>query len=66
MVVMGPVIIVGFAAYEVLVAKYPVIPRHMLRNKAVMAASLIGFFDFVRFLFVCLSQVYLTPFVMFP
>jgi hypothetical protein len=46
MIVVGPIIIIMFGVYEAKWAKYPIIPAHILKNKAVMAASLIGFFDF--------------------
>ena len=48
MIVLGPLIIITFAVYEIFFAKYPLIPGHMIRNKAVMCAAFIGFFDFVR------------------
>ncbi|KAG8752254.1 hypothetical protein FRC14_007194 [Serendipita sp. 396] len=60
MLVVGPVIVILFAIYEVKWAKFPVIPGHFLRNRAVFAAALIGFFDFVSFY---LTFLYLSSFL---
>ncbi|KIM27656.1 hypothetical protein M408DRAFT_16535 [Serendipita vermifera MAFF 305830] len=60
MIVMGPIIIIAFAAYEILFAKHPLIPALMINNRAVMCAAFIGFFDFVSFY---LTFLYLSSFL---
>ncbi|PVF93334.1 MFS general substrate transporter [Serendipita vermifera] len=60
MIVVGPIIIILFGVYEAKFAKFPIIPAHILKNKAVMAASLIGFFDFISFY---LTFLYLYSFI---
>jgi MFS family permease len=47
MIVVGFVIIPFIAIWEARFAKFPVIPPRFLKNRAVVGASLIGFFDFV-------------------
>ena len=49
LLVFGPLILIAFAFYEAKVAQYPIIPARFLRNRTVLAASLIGFFDFISF-----------------
>lgn len=49
MITLGPIILIGFAFYEAKFASLPFIPARFLRNRTVMAAALIGFFDFVSF-----------------
>ncbi|KAF9529935.1 drug:h+ antiporter [Crepidotus variabilis] len=60
MVVIGCLLVPTFAFYEAKVAKYPVVPGRFLRNRSVVIASLIGFFDFVSFY---ITSVYLYSFV---
>lgn len=48
MVVVGPLILIGFGMWEIKWAKYPAIPGMFLRNRALMCSSFIAFFDFVR------------------
>lgn len=49
MLVCGPVILVAFIFYEAYYAKKPVFPLRLFKNKTIIAAALIGFFDFVSF-----------------
>ena len=49
LLVFGPLILIAFAFYEAKVAQYPIIPARFLKNRTVLAASLIGFFDFISF-----------------
>jgi len=49
MLVIGPVLLIVLAFYEAKFAHYPFIPARFLRNPTVLAAALIGFFDFVSF-----------------
>ncbi len=56
MLVVGCVLLLFIAPWEAKVAKYPVLPGRFLKNKSIVGASLIGFFDFVgaQYLPVCL------------
>lgn len=38
MIVLGPIIIVVFAIYEIFWAPFPMFPRHILRNRAVFGS----------------------------
>lgn len=49
MLVIGPVLLVVLSFYEAKFAHYPFIPARFLRNPTVLAAALIGFFDFISF-----------------
>lgn len=49
MIVFGPIILIGFAFYEAKFASLPFIPARFLKNRTVIAAGLIGFFDFISF-----------------
>lgn len=49
MIVLGPIILIGFTFYEAKVASLPFIPARFLKNRTVIAAGLIGFFDFISF-----------------
>ncbi|KAG8830512.1 hypothetical protein FRC17_004763 [Serendipita sp. 399] len=60
MIVLGPLIIIAFGIYEVYWARFPIFPGHFLRNRALMATSFIGFFDFISFY---LTALYLTSFL---
>lgn len=48
MLVVGIVLLGVFVVWDLRVAKRPVVPAHYFDNRAVVGASLIGFFDFVR------------------
>lgn len=50
MLVVGCVLLLVFAVWDFRFAKRPVVALRFLRNRAVLAASWIGFFDFVCFL----------------
>ncbi|KAF9489910.1 drug:h+ antiporter [Pleurotus eryngii] len=60
MIVIGGVLIPVFFMYDWKLAKYPVVPARLLKNRSVVGASLIGFFDFVSFY---LTFTYLFSFV---
>ena len=47
MIVVGFVILVMFAVWDPIFASRPVIAARLLRNRSVVLASWIGFFDFV-------------------
>lgn len=49
MLVIGVVLLVVFAIWELHFASRPVIAPRFVRNRSVVCASLIGFFDFVSF-----------------
>lgn len=49
MLVIGPVILIGFVFYEAKFARYPFIPARFVTNRTVLCAAMIGFFDFVSF-----------------
>jgi len=51
MLVVGVVLLVVFAIWDLHFASRPVIAPRFVRNRSVVCASLIGFFDFVSFLF---------------
>ncbi|KII88069.1 hypothetical protein PLICRDRAFT_176809 [Plicaturopsis crispa FD-325 SS-3] len=61
MLVVGLVLLGVFAVWDLRVAKRPVIPAHYFENRAVVGASLIGFFDFVSFY---LTFTYLFSFIL--
>ncbi|KII91403.1 hypothetical protein PLICRDRAFT_173255 [Plicaturopsis crispa FD-325 SS-3] len=61
MIVVGCVLLPIFAIWDIKFAKRPVIPLSYLKNRAVVAASLIGFFDFVSFY---LTFTYLYSFIL--
>ena len=48
MIVVGIVLIPGVAFWEVGFAKRPVLAGRLLKNRTLMIAAWIGFFDFVR------------------
>lgn len=60
MVVVGPLILIGFGMWEIKWAKYPAIPGMFLRNRALMCSSFIAFFDFISYY---LTALYLTSFL---
>ncbi|KAM5539164.1 hypothetical protein V8D89_007037, partial [Ganoderma adspersum] len=60
-VAVGCVLLPAIAAWEIFVAKRPVIARRFLTNRTVILAAWIGFFDFFSFY---LSQTYLYSFVL--
>ncbi|KAF8920270.1 hypothetical protein CPB85DRAFT_1429077 [Mucidula mucida] len=60
MLVVGCVLLLFIAPWEAKVAKYPVLPGRFLKNKSIVGASLIGFFDFISFY---LTYTYLYSFV---
>lgn len=49
MLVIGPILLIVLAFYEGKFAHYPFIPARFLKNRTVLAAALIGFFDFISF-----------------
>ena len=49
MLTLGPIILIGLAVYEGMFAHFPFIPSRFLKNRTVLAAALIGFFDFISF-----------------
>ncbi|PAV16768.1 MFS polyamine transporter [Pyrrhoderma noxium] len=61
MIVVGFVILVMFAVWDPLFASRPVIAPRLLRNRSVVLASWIGFFDFFSYY---LTYVYLYSFVL--
>ncbi|KAH7912676.1 major facilitator superfamily domain-containing protein [Hygrophoropsis aurantiaca] len=61
MLVIGVVMLGVFAFWDLWVAKRPVIAPRFLRNKSVVFASLIGFFDFMSYY---LTYTYLYSFVL--
>lgn len=60
MLVVGPIILIGFVVYEGWYAPRPVFPIRFFKNKTIMACALIGFFDFVSFY---LQYTYLYSFI---
>jgi hypothetical protein len=60
MLVVGPLILIGFVYYEGWWAPKPVFPLRFFRNRTVMACGFIGFFDFVSFY---LQYTYLYSFI---
>lgn len=60
MIVIGCVLLPSFVLYDWKFAKFPVVPGRFVRNKSVVGASLIGFFDFVSFY---ITWTYLYSFV---
>lgn len=48
MLVVGVVLIPVYGFWDFKFAKYPVIPKRFVFNRAIAIASLIGAFDFVR------------------
>ena len=48
MLVVGVILLFTFAAYDLRFAKFPVIAPRFIKNRSIVAAALIGFFDFVR------------------
>ncbi|KAH7108097.1 drug:h+ antiporter [Auriculariales sp. MPI-PUGE-AT-0066] len=49
MLTLGPIILIGFVFYEAKLAPKPLFPLNFFSNRTVMAAALIGFFDFISF-----------------
>lgn len=49
MLTLGPIFLIIFTFYEAKFATFPIIPARFLKNKTVLAAGLIGFFDFISF-----------------
>ncbi|CAE6488938.1 unnamed protein product, partial [Rhizoctonia solani] len=62
MLTVGPILLIAFGLYEWKFAPYPIVPMKCLRNKAVVGAALIGFFDFVSF-YLTFSYLYSFVFV---
>ena len=48
MLVVGGVLLALFALWDTRCARRPVVPGRFLRNRALVGAAWIGFFDFVR------------------
>ncbi|KIK94500.1 hypothetical protein PAXRUDRAFT_33484 [Paxillus rubicundulus Ve08.2h10] len=61
MLVLGVVLLFVFAYWDLRVAKRPVISPRFLKNRSVVCAALIGFFDFMSFY---LTYTYLYSFVL--
>ncbi|KAG2031329.1 hypothetical protein BDR03DRAFT_1030605, partial [Suillus americanus] len=61
MFVMGIVLLVMFAVWDLRYASRPVIAPRFVRNRSVVCAALIGFFDFMSFF---LTYTYLYSFVL--
>ncbi|CAE6508217.1 unnamed protein product [Rhizoctonia solani] len=62
MLTVGPILLIAFGIYEWKFASHPIVPMKFLRNKAVLGAALIGFFDFVSF-YLTFSYLYSFVFV---
>ncbi|KAF8671463.1 Major Facilitator Superfamily [Rhizoctonia solani] len=62
MLTIGPILFIAFGIHEWKFAAYPIVPMRFLRNKAVVGAALIGFFDFVSF-YLTFSYLYSFVFV---
>ncbi|KAG8685862.1 hypothetical protein FRC11_009927 [Ceratobasidium sp. 423] len=62
MLTVGPILLIAFGIYEWKFASHPIVPMKFLRNKAVVGAALIGFFDFVSF-YLTFSYLYSFVFV---
>ncbi|KAG9097147.1 hypothetical protein FS749_006973 [Ceratobasidium sp. UAMH 11750] len=62
MLTVGPTLLILFGIYEWKFASHPIVPMKFLRNKAVVGAALIGFFDFVSF-YLTFSYLYSFVFV---
>ncbi|KAG8744344.1 hypothetical protein FRC10_010324 [Ceratobasidium sp. 414] len=62
MLTVGPTLLVLFGIYEWKFASHPIVPMRFLRNKAIVGAALIGFFDFVSF-YLTFSYLYSFVFV---
>jgi hypothetical protein len=60
MLTIGPIVLIAFGIYEWKFASRPIVPMKFLHNKAIVGASLIGFFDFISFY---LTSSYLYSFV---
>lgn len=60
MLVIGVTLLALFAVWDLRYASRPVIAPRFIRNRSIVIASLIGFFDFVRLLFSYLSEGFLT------
>ncbi|KAG8861478.1 hypothetical protein FRB96_002927 [Tulasnella sp. 330] len=60
MLVIGPILLATFIFWELKFAKEPVVAWRFLRNRNVIGAALIGFFDFVSFY---ISYLYLYSFI---
>ncbi|KEP44899.1 drug:H+ antiporter [Rhizoctonia solani 123E] len=62
MLTVGPILLIAFGLYEWKIAPHPIVPMKFLRNKAIVGAALIGFFDFVSF-YLTFSYLYSFVFV---
>ncbi|KDN44660.1 hypothetical protein RSAG8_05425, partial [Rhizoctonia solani AG-8 WAC10335] len=62
MLTVGPILLIAFGIYEWKFASHPIVPMRFLRNRAVVGAALIGFFDFVSF-YLTFSYLYSFVFV---
>ncbi|CAE6385752.1 unnamed protein product [Rhizoctonia solani] len=62
MLTVGPLLLIAFGIHEWKFAAHPIVPMRFLRNKAVVGAALIGFFDFVSF-YLTFSYLYSFVFV---
>ncbi|KZP28418.1 MFS general substrate transporter [Athelia psychrophila] len=60
MLVLGVVLLFVFGLWDIRYASFPVVAPRFVRNRSVVAASFIGFFDFVSFY---LTYTYLYSFV---
>ncbi|KAI0755989.1 drug:h+ antiporter [Irpex lacteus] len=61
MLVVGIILLFVFAAWDIRFATRPIMPARFLKNRAFIAASWIGFFDFVAFY---LTNTYLYSFIL--
>ena len=61
MIVIGGVLLFVFAGWDIRFATRPVMPGRFLKNRAFVAASWIGFLDFVSFY---LTNTYLYSFIL--
>lgn len=64
MLITGFTLLILFVAYELRLAKRPVIAPRFWKNRAIVGASVIGFFDFVR-LFLLLIPPSVLPVLKF-
>lgn len=51
MIVTGCVLLVMFLVYDIKFAQVPIISKQFIKNKAIVAASWIGFLDFVSLMY---------------
>lgn len=61
MLVVGCVLLPAITVWEIKFAKHPVLASRLLKNRTVLIAAWIGFFDFVR---TCISMVSMRAFLL--